>query len=515
MKRQKFSVFPARSGVAFPRRGGGQLPQLVSNMVDALVNVCPICEPRKLSAGNVAALVSTCLVTFALPTVAAHAQNITQLGASQQADCEILNPSASDSGGLVAFESNCDLTGLNADGNREIFQVGVAGQYIQLTESQSCANSNPSSNASGDVVAFDSDCDLDGNGAPSTPEIFIARANESIVRLTDHGVFDTCASVFPSINSAGDLIAYDSDCDPTGQNTDRSNEVFQVSDSGVVRQLSNDGSLSGCGSFNASTNAVGDKVAFESDCDAVGGNDDESLEIFVAAIDGESVTVTQRTFADDDACFSAHPAVDANGETLAFESNCDFAGQNADGGVEIFQVAGTDVPTQISEDAGQDCESFDATIDGIGLRVAYTTYCGLGGANADGGLEVVTATTSGYEPLTDGTVCWSFAPFLGFDIGPVSFVSDCDFVGGNPDGSYEVFQNDRTSCRACGAPVSGKFWPDLPVASDALYVLKAAIGLESCALCECDVDSSGDIKVADALNVLITALGNGAEPNCP
>lgn len=56
----------------------------------------------------------------------------------------------------------------------------------------------------------------------------------------------------------------------------------------------------------------------------------------------------------------------------------------------------------------------------------------------------------------------------------------------------------------CGQPVSDSV---LPKASDALFVLRAAVGSEVCELCICDVDASGDVRASDALRVLKAAVG--------
>lgn len=53
------------------------------------------------------------------------------------------------------------------------------------------------------------------------------------------------------------------------------------------------------------------------------------------------------------------------------------------------------------------------------------------------------------------------------------------------------------------------------VASDALFVLKAAVGLVSCPLCTCDTDNSGKVTASDALRVLRKAVGQIVTLNCP
>ena len=52
-------------------------------------------------------------------------------------------------------------------------------------------------------------------------------------------------------------------------------------------------------------------------------------------------------------------------------------------------------------------------------------------------------------------------------------------------------------------------------ATDALYTLRVAVGLDQCDLCVCDVDSSGSVTSGDALRLLRNAVGIPIELLCP
>lgn len=54
-----------------------------------------------------------------------------------------------------------------------------------------------------------------------------------------------------------------------------------------------------------------------------------------------------------------------------------------------------------------------------------------------------------------------------------------------------------------------------PLASDCVYVLRAATGLVPCALCVCDVDGSVLISAGDALQCLRLSVGQAVPLNCP
>jgi len=66
----------------------------------------------------------------------------------------------------------------------------------------------------------------------------------------------------------------------------------------------------------------------------------------------------------------------------------------------------------------------------------------------------------------------------------------------------------------CGQPISGG---NSPTASDALFILQAAVGSQTCALCVCDVDggASATVSASDALRVLRRAVGQSIELVCP
>ena len=52
-------------------------------------------------------------------------------------------------------------------------------------------------------------------------------------------------------------------------------------------------------------------------------------------------------------------------------------------------------------------------------------------------------------------------------------------------------------------------------ASDALSVLRVAVGSVSCEACICDVNDAGGITTTDALFVLRKAVGQNVAMNCP
>lgn len=71
--------------------------------------------------------------------------------------------------------------------------------------------------------------------------------------------------------------------------------------------------------------------------------------------------------------------------------------------------------------------------------------------------------------------------------------------------------DDDGACKLCGSPVS----TDSTTVSDALFMLRAAIGTATCNVCVCDVDDSGTVAATDALLTLRFAIGQNVALACP
>jgi Tol biopolymer transport system component len=464
-------------------------------------------RPRatQLSLGRSAA--TACAAGLAAASLLAG--SISAAGAATQltyheGNCSTASPAPNATGTLVAFSSTCDWTGENSDRNREIYQADAQGIVTQLTFTEGCTNTHPSSSFVGDVVAFDSDCDL-GDNADRNVEIFLVTPGTVSQVTRSIG----CTSLGASINSVGDHVAFDSDCDFAGDNLDASVEIFSATSSGTITQITSDVSGTGCLSMHASSNAAGDQIAFESDCDLVGSNPDEIDEIF--QFSGDSVT--QLTSSGDDPCINSAPSSSEDGAVIAFESDCDLSGDNPDFSTEIFTVTQNGTVTQVTKDPGSTiCESFAPAISsGIdGNVLVFTGYCNPLGKNADGSFEVFRSTSGAVVQITDGEQCRSVSPALAAVARATVYVSTCDPNGLNPDGNAELFVADVC---ACGAAVSRD--PDQPLASDALFALRTAVASAKCAICDCDVTGDHKITASDALLTLKKAVGQDVTLSCP
>lgn len=79
------------------------------------------------------------------------------------------------------------------------------------------------------------------------------------------------------------------------------------------------------------------------------------------------------------------------------------------------------------------------------------------------------------------------------------------------DGDWIIRAEIESEVATCGQPVT---FGDLPAASDALYILRTAVGQARCSPCVCDTDASGATTASDALRCLKAAVGQEIQLQC-
>jgi uncharacterized membrane protein len=476
-------------------------------------------RPELLELSFFRVLAAACFLAatgLAAPAIAAGASTPEQITDDDgESGCTSVSVVADAEAGTLAWQSDCDPAETNADGSIEIFRSAGGGAPVQLTSGEGCTSDHPSISASGDRIAFVSECDFAGENADGNLEIFLWKNGTSgdIDQLTHS---QGCDNFEPDLAGPGTFVAYSSSCNVAGfNNGGRGTEIFRVTPAGVVKQMTFDPNGGACDSSAPSINDAGSLVAFDSDCNLTGENEDLAIQIYTvtgAGVDGG--TVKQRTSGDDDSCSSLRPSIDAAGSVVAFHSDCNPIGQNDDRSEEIFVLAlASSEIDQVSDGDDDLCASGEAHMSASGTAVVFTSWCKLEGENGDGSVEVFHAgiglAGSAVYAVTDDHNCSSVAGGISSDGTVVSFDSDCDPVGENEDGSVEAF---RASTCVCGAPSTRD---ETPKASDALFILRTAVGSSLCALCSCDVDASGAINAADALRTLKAAVGQPFPLNCP
>jgi len=305
------------------------------------------------------------------------------------------DPGISGNGQWLVFASNGDLLPPgNADANTEIFRYDRDnGVFSQITDTTGCANGQPTINDDGSRIALLSDCDL-GLGPGDDEIVFWDGAFRGI---------DTagCINRLPwlSRDLAGRYVTFITDCDgqyPGTSNPDRGTEILQwdtVTDlylqvTDTPAGFSNDTSSSSADgrfvSFVSTAdhengqNPAGDLAAFR--YDTVGGSflqltDPDPLALFTfSAIDDTGAFVAVERLDLLTSAFEIHlvdaasprtlrpvapggagvtnslpsVAIAGNRPVVAYQSDGDFSGNNADSNVELWMGGGAFVPPAAS-----------------------------------------------------------------------------------------------------------------------------------------------------------------------
>lgn len=363
------------------------------------------------------------------------------------------DPAISGDGSTLVFESDRNLTGNNADGNQEIFRYVVATdthQQITVTTGGTVANRDPAINGDGTDIAFVSDRNLSASNPDLNREIYRWIGGGMITGISAVTVTTgAVSSKQPTINAAGDRIAFVSDANIGAGNADGNNEVFTFNTGGATTtQVTN---TTGGDNYEPSLDGLGTHLAFGSDRALAGTNADLSPEVFLRDITAGTTRALTAT-ADPDASYS--PAVNGNGRRIAFSSNGSFAGRNGDGSEEIFlreTTAGT--TTALTSGPGGTFGASAPVINGPGTRVAWEDDADLVGDNGDGLYEIYlrdfNAAGVRITQVTDSAVDGSGEPDISSSGTRVVFGSRADHTGDNADGNREIF---LATCSAPPAP---------------------------------------------------------------
>ncbi len=284
----------------------------------------------------------------------------------------------SSNGKFVAFSSDADPLGTNADGNFEIFRHDVdASTTTQITDTTSGDSEKPSINKKATWIAFISDADLTGSNADGSQELFLYDvAGDAFTQVTSAGTGDSSDN--PVILPNGRYVYFDSDADLAGTNTDGNREIFRYAVAAAsTQQLT---STTSGDSSRPSPSKSGKFVAFESDSDQLSGaNSDGEKEIYRLKISNASLRrITDYAFASTSGCISG------NGRYVAFGSSGDPLGSNSDGSSELFlvKVKKTTLDlTQITSGA-TGTDSTRSVLNNAGKRVFFQSDADLTGAGA-------------------------------------------------------------------------------------------------------------------------------------
>lgn len=359
-----------------------------------------------------------------------------------------VNASYDGDGSRIAFVSNRDLAGANADGNNEIFLYDApTATFTQVTATTGSGGVNvPSISADGTRIAFQSSKNLAGGNSDGNNEIFVwDETGPTFTQVSSSGSTSTNAA--PKISADGTHVAFSSDADLTGGNGDKNQEIFLWSATGpTTTQVTT--TTGGAGNnANPTVSADGGVVAFRSTRDIGGLNPEGNAEIFRWSASGPTTTAITSTTAGA----SDGPSIAADGSRIAFRSTANPAGTNSDANQEVFLWSATGpATTQVTNTTGGASDGVSLSSDGT--RIVFKSNRDLvSGGNADLTNEIFAVEVGGaVTQVTDTPVGGggNRFPVVAGDGSSLAFESDRDVTGSNPDRNFELFRT------ACGLEVS-------------------------------------------------------------
>lgn len=363
-----------------------------------------------------------------------------------------LDPSVNFDGSCVAFESEADLTGQNPDNNREVFLLRrPSGTITQITSDPSEDSDEPSINADCSCIAFVSDADLTGDNPTNEQQIFLYDINGGAFTQITFDPDDPSSE--PAINADCTRVAFQSTGDIVGPNIGDNEEVYLYNVlTATTSALTDEPSGS---STKPSINAAGNLIAFESQANINGTNPMGTTEVYLfntTTGTTQKITNSVLNFGSDD------PSIDGLGIRIAFESRSNLNGGNPDGNREVYIFdTTTNILTQITSSTVNG-GSRDPSISADGMIVGFESFADLTGMNPDMSLEIFVADISSgvITQVTKEASGSSGDPSLNADGTIVAFESDANINGGNP-----FTEIDQIWIATCFDPLTARNIPTL------------------------------------------------------
>jgi uncharacterized repeat protein (TIGR01451 family) len=364
-------------------------------------------------------------------------------------------------GSRIAFWSTGDIAPItdtnNTDGNIEIFlwrRDTPGTPFYQVTDSPGTIlgglNIAPSINAAGDRIAFFSDRNLSDDNADGTFEIFVASiATTGEITLTQVTDAERTSSILPSISANGRRVAYISD-----ELGSPDVYVADLNADGTVNTRTRVTNLPGSTTDQPIISANGQVIAFISNANLSNGNPDGNGEIFVARnTGGTNWSIQQITFTGATA-FNSDADLNSNGTALAFISTGEFnptTPDNPEGNAELFlaTLGNPNTITQITRSTNVTNER--PTMSDDSSRIAF-----ISNANAGGGATEQTrvflydAILNSYGEVSNQTNSNSGEPMLNAAGDRITYVA-------NNSGDREVY---RLDCFVADISISSTVSPD-------------------------------------------------------
>ena len=295
-----------------------------------------------------------------------------------------LNPTVSGDGRRVVFESTANLSG-DAGGQRfRAFTADLTSDPPAFSTLAASRAPAASVSQDGSAVAFASAEDLTGENTDRNSEIFLS-ADGRLTQLTHTTPDDQSSRAVdgnfqPSLSDDGHTVAFASNRDLTGENTDGNSEIFIYETAGSrFTQLTH--SSGDAGSRDAKMSGDGSSVAFVRDDLPAGAPPATQLDLVLCRLSAKSfLTVGERV-----ARLALSPArsVSDDGARVV------YAAETAANTTQVFLYDGRNAATRQLTHLGSRVSDvpLNPTISGDGSRVAFATRRNVFGGS-DGGVEL-------------------------------------------------------------------------------------------------------------------------------
>lgn len=391
---------------------------------------------------------------------------------------------------------------VSQSGNSQDFQC----IYTQITDTIDADTRTVSTNSDGSLLVFVSDQDFAGMNVDGNLEIFLYDVfSETFTQITDT---TGNLNISPTMSGDGSLVVFRSTHDLTGFNPDGNSELFLLkTDTLTLSQITDTTGGGSIANENPNINSDGTHIAFQSNRDFTGMNADGNKEIFLLDIVGLVFTqITDTTVIDH----NDMPAISFDGSQVSFQSEGDLTGDNADLSEELFLYdAVTDTITQVTKSTDSTFQSNRfSSFSPDGTLIAFMSNLDLTGENPAGNeiflYDIVTKeiTQITISIFPDGIP--KFSP----DGNSIIFSSENDITGGNPDFNAEVFLYDLiedrflqyTDSTGGGLGISASFNSDLTFIAS-----RSAMNVTGE-----NADESVEIFIADCI-AIVQNSGSGSE----
>jgi uncharacterized protein (TIGR03437 family) len=275
-----------------------------------------------------------------------------------------LNPSISDNGLAVAFESTSDLAGIGGNASFHTIRANFSPESLSFEDIGATRAVSPSLSIDGSKLAFASNEDLVGLNPDRNSEIYFAD-RQGLVQLTQTEPTNDSSrrvdgNLQPSITGDGQTIVFSSNRNFVGLNADLSSEIFLFDKTqGTFTQLTNN--LDGLSAVWPKISADGSRVYFIS----LAENGARNLMLY------DRAAVTTRLISENipELSFTTGRAVSNDGMQLTYSA------MTAENQTQVFLYDIRDNITHQLTRLGTRATdvNLQPTISGDGKRVAFAT----------------------------------------------------------------------------------------------------------------------------------------------